>query len=126
MAQKFPQRLVVGIDARNGLVATHGWLQTSSLGALDLAQQVARLPIAAIVYTDIARDGMLSGPNFVAMSQMAAAVTVPVIASGGITTAGDIARLAELGLAGCIVGRALYEQRITLPAALAAAAGREY
>ncbi len=124
MSERYPHRLVVGIDARDGLVATHGWLQTSSLAALDLAVQVSRLPIAAIVYTDIARDGMLLGPNFSAMGQMAAAVSTPIIASGGVTSDDDIRRLAELNLAGCIVGRALYEHRITLPAALAAAAGR--
>lgn len=124
MTKRYPNRLVVGIDARDGMVATHGWLQTSTTTALDLARQVSQLPIAAIVYTDIARDGMLSGPNFAAMGQMAASVTTPIIASGGVTTDDDIRQLADLNLAGCIVGRALYEHRITLPAALAAAAGR--
>jgi len=118
---RFPGQLALGIDAKGGLVATEGWLKTSSTHAVELAQQFAGDPLAAIIYTDIARDGMLQGPNFDAMAEMNAAVEVDVIASGGVTTADDVRRLAGLGLAGCIVGRALYEGTLTLPAALAAA-----
>lgn len=121
MCGKFPNRLVLGIDAREGRVATEGWLQTSDVGAIDLARQLAGEPIAAIVYTDIATDGMLGGPNVAAMAEMQAAVDVPVVASGGVTSKEDVAQLAAAGLSGCIIGRALYEGTLTLPDALAAA-----
>lgn len=122
MAEKFPGRLAVGIDAKDGRVATDGWLEVSHVEATTLAGQLADLPLAAIIYTDIAKDGMLEGPNLEAMSQMKAASSHPVIASGGVTTAADVAQLAELGLDGCIIGRSLYEGRLTIPDALAAAA----
>jgi len=122
MCRLFPGKLVLGIDAREGLVATRGWLETSRLEAVEVARQFQQEPLAAIVYTDIATDGMLAGPNLPAMQQMRAAVPVPVVASGGVTTAQDVARLAAVGMAGCIIGRALYEGTITLPEALAAAA----
>ncbi len=123
MCRVFPGKLVAGIDARDGLVATDGWLETSTVDAVDLACELADQPIAAIVYTDIARDGMMAGPNTPAMARMAAAVSVPVVASGGVTTAGDVASLAKTEIAGCIVGRALYEGSLTLGDALAAAGG---
>ena len=104
-------------------MATDGWLKTSSTPAVDLARQFAGEPLAAIIYTDIARDGMLQGPNLEAMAQMNAAVELDVIASGGVTTADDVRRLAGLGLAGCIIGRALYEGTLSLPAAVEAARG---
>ena len=120
MCRKFPRRLVLGIDARDGRVATHGWLETSDVAATELARQFAAEPIAAVVYTDIATDGMLSGPNLAAMAEMRAAVDLPVVASGGVTTKEDVARLAAIPMAGCIIGRALYEGTLTLPDALAA------
>ena len=125
MCRKFPQRLVLGIDARDGKVATDGWLQTSSLAATEVAGQFSREPLAAIIYTDIATDGMLAGPNVAAMAEMQAAVDLPVVASGGVTTRDDVARLAAAGMAGCIIGRGLYEGTITLPDALAAAGERD-
>lgn len=121
MCQKFPGKLVLGIDAREGRVATEGWLQTSEMTAIDLAVQFAEEPIAAVIYTDIATDGMMAGPNLAAMAEMQAAVDLPVIASGGVTTKEDVARLAAVPMAGCIIGRALYERTLTLPEALAAA-----
>jgi phosphoribosylformimino-5-aminoimidazole carboxamide ribotide isomerase len=124
VCRKYPGRLVLGIDARNGQVATDGWLETSQVAAVDLAGQFAGEPVAAIVYTDIATDGMLRGPNVEAMAQMQRAVEFPVVASGGVTTRDDVARLAAVPMAGCIVGRALYEGRLTLPEALAAAGDR--
>lgn len=120
---RHPGRLVLGIDARDGLVATAGWLDTSNVAAIDLARQFADQPLAALIYTDIATDGMLAGPNLEAMAAMQAAVRLPVIASGGVTTAGDVAALARRGLAGCIVGRAIYEGRLRLAEALEAARG---
>jgi phosphoribosylformimino-5-aminoimidazole carboxamide ribotide isomerase len=121
MCRKFPNRLVLGIDARDGFVAAEGWLKTSDVKAIDLARQFAGEPIAAVIYTDIAADGMLAGPNVPAMAEMQAAVDLPVIASGGVTTKEDVARLAAAGMAGCIIGRALYEGTLTLPEALEAA-----
>lgn len=123
MCQKFPDQIVLGIDARDGKVATHGWLETSNTSAVDLAKTLENEPLAAIIYTDIATDGMLQGPNCAAMREMAAAVRLPVVASGGVSAAGDVSQLLDTGVAGVIIGRALYENRLTLSEALAAARG---
>lgn len=119
MARQFPGRLVLGIDARDGRVATDGWLKTSQIEATELAAELANEPIAAIVYTDISKDGMLAGPNLAAMASMKQAVTCEVIASGGVTELDDVRQLAAVGMDGCIIGRALYEGRMTLPDAIA-------
>jgi phosphoribosylformimino-5-aminoimidazole carboxamide ribotide isomerase len=121
LAQAFPGRMVLGIDARDGKVAVRGWLETSPLGAIDVAKQHEHLPLAGIVYTDIAKDGMMSGPNIPALAEMVRAVRLPVIASGGVSNAEDIREAAAAGAAGCIVGRALYEGSLTLAAAAIAA-----
>jgi phosphoribosylformimino-5-aminoimidazole carboxamide ribotide isomerase len=121
MCRRHPDRLVLGIDARNGLVATDGWLSTSQTPAVEFAARFAGAPLAAIVYTDIAKDGMLAGPNTAAVAEMVAAADIPVIASGGVTTADDVKALADAGAAGCIIGRALYEGTLSLGDALAAA-----
>jgi phosphoribosylformimino-5-aminoimidazole carboxamide ribotide isomerase len=121
MCRKYPRRLVLGIDARNGQVATDGWLATSEVSAVALAGWFAGEPICALVYTDIATDGMMAGPNFGAMAAMQAAVAWPVVASGGVTTREDVVRLAAVPMAGCIIGRALYEGVLQLGEALAAA-----
>jgi len=120
VVRRYPGQLALGIDAKSGLVATDGWLKTSTTSAVELARQFAGEPLAAIIYTDIARDGMLQGPNLDAMAEMNAAADVDVIASGGVTTADDVRQLAAIGLAGSIVGRALYEGTLTLSEALAA------
>jgi phosphoribosylformimino-5-aminoimidazole carboxamide ribotide isomerase len=120
MCQKFPQRIVLGIDAREGRVATHGWLETSNTSAVELAKQLSDLPLAALIYTDIATDGMLAGPNLAAMREMATAVKLPVIASGGVTTVKDVEELVGTGVAGCIIGRALYEHKLSLADAIEA------
>lgn len=125
MCRRYPDQLVLGIDARGGRVATDGWLEVSQIGAVELANWFANEPLAAIVYTDIARDGMLQGPNLPAMRQMCDEVRAPVIASGGVTSIDDIRALAELEVAGCIIGRALYEGRLTLEEALRAAGGSD-
>ena len=122
ICQHYPGKIVLGIDAKEGRVATDAWLEVSGCTAVDLARRWEAWPLAAIVYTDISRDGMLEGPNFEAIAELAAQVRVPVIASGGVSTLDDIRRLATLSLAGCIVGRALYEGRLELPATIAAAA----
>jgi phosphoribosylformimino-5-aminoimidazole carboxamide ribotide isomerase len=123
LCRSFPGRLVLGIDARDGRVATDGWLQTSSVPAIDLARQFAAEPVAGIIYTDIAADGMLCGPNLAALEEMRNATGLPVIASGGIHAVDDIRRLASLRLAGSVIGRALYEGKFTVREALAAAEG---
>jgi phosphoribosylformimino-5-aminoimidazole carboxamide ribotide isomerase len=121
MCRRFPDKLVLGIDARDGYVATEGWLETSRVLATDLANSFVEEPLAAIVYTDIATDGMLCGPNIAALREMKNAVNVPVVASGGVSNAKDIAELAAIPMEGCIVGRALYEGTLTLRDALEAA-----
>jgi phosphoribosylformimino-5-aminoimidazole carboxamide ribotide isomerase len=123
MCRRFPDRLVLGIDARDGRVATEGWLETSDVLATELAARYADEPIAAIVYTDIATDGMLAGPNLAAMRELRQAVDLPIIASGGVTRAADVAALAAIPVEGCIIGRALYESVLSLPEALATARG---
>jgi phosphoribosylformimino-5-aminoimidazole carboxamide ribotide isomerase len=124
MCGEFPGKIVLGIDAKSGRVATQGWLEVSDLTALDLARRLVRLPLAALVYTDISRDGMLQGANVEAMAEMAGAVPLPVIASGGVTSLDDVRRLAAAGLAGCIIGRALYEGRLHLREIAAMFAGK--
>jgi phosphoribosylformimino-5-aminoimidazole carboxamide ribotide isomerase len=121
VCRRFPHRLVLGIDAREGRVAVEGWEMTVDLDALEFARQWSDEPLAAIVYTDIAADGMLAGPNVPAMQAMVQAVALPVIASGGVSTLDDVRRLRDAGVAGCIVGRALYEGRLRLSEALQAA-----
>lgn len=114
MARKYPGHLVLGVDARNGMVATDGWLETSETSAIELAKQFEPEPIAAVVYTDIAKDGMMAGPNLEAMREMQQSISLPVVASGGVTTAADAKRLGEVPMDGAIIGRALYEGAIRL------------
>ena len=114
MAEKYPRRLVLGLDARDGRVATAGWLDVSDVIASTLAEQFDDLPLAAVVYTDIAKDGMLEGPNLAATEALARRLRTPVIASGGVGSLEDIERLAGLPIAACIVGRALYDHRFRL------------
>ena len=119
MAENYPGRIVLGLDAREGKVATQGWLETSSVDATTLADQFEGLPLAGIIYTDIARDGTLEGPNLDATRALAERVKTPVIASGGVGCLADLQRLARLPIAGCIVGRALYEGTFSLVEAIA-------
>ena len=121
MCDRYPGKIVLGIDAKNGFVATDGWLETSGTPAVTLAKQFSASPLAAIVYTDIATDGMMQGPNVPEMKAMQQQVTVPVVASGGVTTVADVQNLADAGMAGCIIGRALYEKTILLPEAITVA-----
>lgn len=119
--KKFPGKIVVGIDARGGHVAVQGWAETSDMKAVDLARKFEDSGVAAIVYTDIDRDGALQGPNVDATVAMAKAVSIPVIASGGVSSLDDLAMLkrhAKDGIAGVISGRALYDGRIDLRAAI--------
>jgi phosphoribosylformimino-5-aminoimidazole carboxamide ribotide isomerase len=114
MALLHPGRVVLGLDARDGRVATDGWLDVSSVEAFALASQFDDLPLGGVVYTDISRDGTLEGPNLAATGELARRLRAPVIASGGVGRLEDVARLAELPIAACIVGRALYEGRFRL------------
>lgn len=118
LCDHYPGRVAVGIDAKQGNPASHGWTETTNRSANEVARECAGLPIAALIYTDISRDGMLAGPDFDAYSDLVGAVQVPVIASGGITTEEDVRQLGRIGLAGCIIGRALYEGRIQLTEAI--------
>lgn len=123
LCQEFPQQIVVGIDARNGKVATRGWLETSTVDAVPLAKQMAERGAAAIIYTDIYRDGTLQGPNREALRELAQAIAIPVIASGGISAVTDLLNLLALepiGVTGAIVGRALYTGDLSLPEAIRA------
>lgn len=125
MCERFPGRLALGLDARDGKIAVEGWQQTLEARAVELARRVDDLPLAAMIYTDVGRDGMLAGPNLAGIAELVKSVRTPVIASGGITTADDIRRLAALGVSGCIIGRALYEGKLSLRQALDAAGSSE-
>jgi phosphoribosylformimino-5-aminoimidazole carboxamide ribotide isomerase len=122
-ARNFPRRIAVGIDARDGFVAVQGWAETSTLSATDLARRFEDVGVTAIIFTDIARDGMLQGVNVAATAALARAVSIPVIASGGVGGVEDIVALAQSGapIEGVVIGRALYDGRIDPAAALAAA-----
>ena len=120
LAMAFPHTLVLGLDAREGKLASRGWIETSTQQAVEVAAKSAELPLAAIVYTDIARDGMLQGPNLPALEAMVQASPHPVVASGGIADADDLRAVAATGASGCIVGRALYDGGLTLSAAIEA------
>lgn len=122
-AARRPDQLVLGVDAKDGFVATEGWLEVSRVKAVDLAKQVSDAPLAAVVYTDIAKDGMMSGPNFEALAEMRAAMPLPVIASGGVCTLDHVRRLVAEGVPGCIIGRALYEGSLDLTDVLAITRG---
>ena len=119
----FPQQIVVGIDARNGKVATRGWLKTSEIEATDLARRMAKAGAAAIIYTDIHRDGTMSGPNLDALRELANSIEIPVIASGGVSSLTDLLSLLALepiGVAGAIVGKAIYTGDVDLKEAVQA------
>lgn len=121
IAQQFPQKILVGIDVKQGLVAVHGWTTVSTLTPQQVFDSIKELPLGGIVYTDISRDGMLSGPNISALREAAETSPVPVIASGGVTTLDDIRAIQEIGgnISGVIIGKALYEGTLDLKAALA-------
>jgi phosphoribosylformimino-5-aminoimidazole carboxamide ribotide isomerase len=121
MANKFTGKIVLGIDAKGSKVATHGWLQESSQTILEFAAEAAKLPLAAIIYTDIAKDGMMSGPNFERTKALVEAVDTPVVASGGVNTVEDIKKLTEFNPAAAIIGRSLYEGTLKLADAIEAA-----
>ena len=119
--RRFPRRIAVGIDARGGKVTVEGWAETSELAAVDLAKRFEDCGVAAIIFTDVDRDGVLKGLNIEATLSLARAVTIPVIASGGLASLADVRRLLEPDCAileGAISGRALYDGRLDARAAL--------
>lgn len=123
VAAAYPGQIVVGIDARKGMVATEGWVDTSSIKAVELAKRFEDAGVAAIIYTDIARDGTLAGPNLKETAELADAVSIPVILSGGIAKLADVQAVKARGnIEGIIIGRALYEKTLDPVAALKAAA----
>ena len=117
--KKYPGRVALGIDARGGKVAVEGWAETSEVTALDLAQRFSDAGAAAIIFTDIDRDGLLKGVNVAATGHLAAALAIPVIASGGVAGLDDLVALRKTKVAGCIIGRALYDGGLDLAKALA-------
>jgi phosphoribosylformimino-5-aminoimidazole carboxamide ribotide isomerase len=121
-APEFAGRVALGLDARLGKLAVRGWTRETGRAAVDVAGEVADWPLATIVYTDIARDGLLLGPNLDPIRLLAASSRIPVVASGGVTDLDDVRRLAALNLVGVVIGRAIYEQTLDLAEALRAAA----
>jgi phosphoribosylformimino-5-aminoimidazole carboxamide ribotide isomerase len=115
---EFPGKLVLGLDAREGKLAVSGWEEELTKTALDVAAEVSNWPLAAIVFTDIATDGTLAGPNIAATQAMAEATRVPIVASGGVGTIDHLRAIRQLPVSGVIVGRALYDGTVTIEAAL--------
>jgi phosphoribosylformimino-5-aminoimidazole carboxamide ribotide isomerase len=116
--KKFPAKIIIGIDAKNGFVATDGWVKTSEIPILQLAKKFEDYAVKAIIYTDISRDGTLTGPDFEGTRNLAQSLNIPVIASGGISSIADILKIKSLkkdGVIGAIIGRCLYDKKITVP-----------
>lgn len=118
IAERFSGRIVLGLDARGSKLATDGWTKSHPKQLLQIAAEAEKLPLAAIIYTDITKDGMMSGPNFERTKAVTEAVQIPVIASGGIREINDIVKLAELGVEAAIIGRSLYEGTLKLSDAI--------
>ncbi len=118
LCSEFPGKIVVGIDAENGRVAVKGWTSVSNHTVIDFAKEIQKANPIAIIFTDIARDGMLQGPNFASIKDLAMNVNVPVIASGGITSLEDVKKLSLFPVAGMIIGKALYTGNILLSEAV--------
>ncbi|MCL5947207.1 MAG: 1-(5-phosphoribosyl)-5-[(5-phosphoribosylamino)methylideneamino]imidazole-4-carboxamide isomerase [Chloroflexi bacterium] len=118
--QQWGNKIAVAIDSRNGKVATHGWLVTTTVTSVDLVQRMVQLGVQTIIATDIDRDGTLTAPNFSGLSRLATQTSASVIASGGITTITQLLQLRDLGLAGAIIGRALYDGQLNFSDALSA------
>ena len=123
VVNKYPGKIVLGMDAKDGFIATHGWTQTGKMTVLEMAKEVNSLPLAAIVYTDIAKDGMLTGPNIESTNDLATNCKIPVIASGGVGSLDDIRNLRDLPIEGIITGRALYENKFTVSEAIEIVSG---
>ncbi len=118
--REFPGRIAVGVDAKNGLVATRGWVETSALTASELALRMKDMGVTTIIYTDVSRDGMMQGPNVAATRALIEATGMGIIGSGGVSCLNDLRNLRGAGCAGAILGRAMYEGAFTVEEALAA------
>lgn len=118
LCKRHPGKIAAGIDARDGMVAVEGWVETSGIKAADLARKMAEQGVCAIIFTDIARDGMLGGPNLAATQALAASVSVPVVASGGVSSLDDVRRLKATDVTAAIIGKALYTGAIDLAEAI--------
>jgi phosphoribosylformimino-5-aminoimidazole carboxamide ribotide isomerase len=119
--KKFPGKIVVGIDAKNGMVAVQGWAELTGITAIELARRFENCGVSAIIYTDISRDGMMAGPNIEATKVLAEAISIPVIASGGVSSLSDIENLMAIeqsGISGAITGKAIYTGAINLTEAI--------
>ncbi len=111
-------RLVLGLDARDGMLAVSGWEQTTSVQAVEIAAKVSDWPLSAIIYTDIATDGMMTGPNYKAILELAGVTHTPIVASGGVGSLDDLRKLRQLPIQGAIIGKSLYENAFTIKQAL--------
>ncbi|MDO8462419.1 MAG: 1-(5-phosphoribosyl)-5-[(5-phosphoribosylamino)methylideneamino]imidazole-4-carboxamide isomerase [Deltaproteobacteria bacterium] len=118
LCEGYPERVAIGIDAKDGKVAVKGWKETTDQTAMALAQQCEEMGANTIIYTDIKRDGMMNGPNFEALEKLCESVGIPIIASGGISSLEDLKKLKEAGIEGAILGKALYEGKLDLKEAL--------
>lgn len=121
MTKKFSGKIALGLDARGSKVATHGWTKENPQQLLEFATEAAKLSLAAIIYTDITKDGMMAGPNLERTKALVQTVEVPIIAAGGVREISDIKKLAEIGVEAAIIGRALYEGTLNLAEAIKAA-----
>jgi phosphoribosylformimino-5-aminoimidazole carboxamide ribotide isomerase len=121
VCRAFPGKIVVAVDARDGIVAVEGWVESGNVSAIELGKRAAGWGAAALLYTDVARDGVHAGPNVPATAALAREVDIEVIASGGVSSLADIDALRDAGIPAVVVGRALYDRRFTLEAAIAAA-----
>ncbi len=118
--EAWPGRIAVGIDAKNGLVALRGWVETANMSAVDLALKMRSLGVTRVIYTDVSRDGMMQGPNIAATRDLVERTGMAVTGSGGVSCLRDLTDLKDAGCAGAILGKAMYEKAFTLPEALAA------
>ena len=118
VCRKFAESVIISIDARQGRIATHGWRQETELEAIAFAREMVRLGVKRFIYTDIARDGTLTEPNFTAIAELMDAIKLPVIAAGGISSLAHIKILKKLGVEGAIIGKALYTGDIDLKQAI--------
>ena len=119
LIEKYNEKICIGVDAKNGQVATHGWLTNSGVDSFEFCRQLEKIGVQTVVYTDIAKDGMMQGPNFEAYEKLVAATNLKVIASGGVSSLQDLKRLSSIGVYGTILGKSLYEGALTLKEAFA-------
>ncbi len=122
MTETYPDHLLATFDCKNGQAYIDGWKNRSNVSVLEHAKSLSACSIAGMIFTDISKCGMQSGPNVELLASLRSGISIPIIAAGGVTTTDDITTLATLGIEGCVVGKSLYEGRLTLPQALAAAA----